>query len=548
MYFVTQGENKMKNVKILDCTLRDGGRIINCAFNDAEIKDISYRLATTKIDIVEVGFLRDWHDIEYKGNSTFFTDVDQIRPFVDKSKKNVMYVAFIDYGMFDFSSLKLYDGTSVDGIRFGFTKKDYDENYDDIINCMNIIKNAGYKLFIQGVNSLNYSDREILELVDMVNSVNPYSFGIVDTYGAMYIDDVDRLYGLIDRNMNEEICINFHSHNNYQLSFGFAQEVIKLSRGTTRSVIIDATLSGMGKVAGNLNTELIVDYLVRKLHYDYEFEDILDLVDDHIYKYTLNHKWGYSIPAMMAGIYKSHPNNIVYLTEKFRLETKDISNLLSMIEPQTRQRYDYENIQRLYTEYISDKVDDQAAIAKLREYIEGRVVLVLAPGNSLNTYKKEIKDYAKNYDAIVISANYVAEDYKESFHFFGNQKRYVKMSNKRVQGRTIISSNIKSDDDYDIIVNYHSLINRGYTYFENTVIMLLNLLKRLNPDKITIAGFDGFSNAKEDNYVDSGFQNDRHIVEFDLLNKEISEMDNDIKATLEGKCEVKLLTASLYGE
>ena len=215
MYFVTQGENKMKNVKILDCTLRDGGRIINCAFNDAEIKDISYRLATTKIDIVEVGFLRDWHDIEYKGNSTFFTDVDQIRPFVDKSKKNVMYVAFIDYGMFDFSSLKLYDGTSVDGIRFGFTKKDYDENYDDIINCMNIIKNAGYKLFIQGVNSLNYSDREILELVDMVNSVNPYSFGIVDTYGAMYIDDVDRLYGLIDRNMNEEICINFHSHNNY---------------------------------------------------------------------------------------------------------------------------------------------------------------------------------------------------------------------------------------------------------------------------------------------------------------------------------------------
>lgn len=76
----------------------------------------------------------------------------------------------------------------------------------------------------------------------------------------------------------------------------------------------------------------------------------------------------------------------------------------------------------------------------------------------------------------------------------------------------------------------------------------MNLLKRLNPDKITIAGFDGFSNAKEDNYVDSGFQNDRHIVEFDLLNKEISEMYNDIKATLEGKCEVKLLTASLYGE
>ena len=132
----------------------------------------------------------------------------------------------------------------------------------------------------------------------MINEIHPYSFGIVDTYGAMYIDDVDRLYGLIDHNMKSDICINFHSHNNYQLSFAFAQEVIKLSNGT-RQVIIDGTLNGVGKVAGNLNLELIVDFLVRKMHYDYEFDDILDMIDDYIYKYTLEHKWGYSVPAMM---------------------------------------------------------------------------------------------------------------------------------------------------------------------------------------------------------------------------------------------------------
>ena len=347
----------MKNIHILDCTLRDGGRIIDCAFPDKEIQDISNRLSDAKIDIVEVGFLRDWRNVEYKGNSTFFTDVDQIRPFVDKSKKRTMYVAFIDYGMFDFDSLKPYDGTSIDGIRFGFTKKDYTEHYADIIRSAEIIKKCGYKLFVQGVNSLNYSDKEILELVEMINDIKPYSFGIVDTYGAMYIDDVDRIFSLIDHNMDPQICINFHSHNNYQLSFGFAQEVIRLSKGI-RNIIIDATLNGMGKVAGNLNTELIVDYLVRKLHYDYEFEDILDIIDDYIYKYSIDHDWGYSIPGMMAGIYKSHPNNIIYLTEKFRLATKDISNLLSMIEPAARQRYDYDNIEKLYIEYVEDKVDD----------------------------------------------------------------------------------------------------------------------------------------------------------------------------------------------
>ena len=57
----------MKNIKILDCTLRDGGRIINCEFPNDEIKDISYRLAKSKIDVVEIGFLRDPKNVEYNG-------------------------------------------------------------------------------------------------------------------------------------------------------------------------------------------------------------------------------------------------------------------------------------------------------------------------------------------------------------------------------------------------------------------------------------------------------------------------------------------------
>jgi len=536
----------MKNIRVLDCTLRDGGRIINCAFPDEEIRDISEKLANAKIDIIEVGFLRDWRDLEYKGDSTFFTDVNQIKPFIDKSQKDTMYVAFIDYGMFDFESLKPYDGTSVDGIRFGFTKKNYDESYDDIMKCIDVIKGKGYKLFIQGVNSLNYSDKEILELVDMINRVHPYSFGIVDTYGAMYMDDVDRLYGLIDNNMHEDICINFHSHNNYQLSFAFAQEVIKLSRGT-RQVIIDATLTGIGKVAGNLNTELIVDYLARKLYYNYNFDGILDVIDDYIYKYSLNYTWGYSIPAMMAGIYKSHPNNIIYLTEKFRLETKDISNLLSMIEPQERQHYDYENIQRLYIEYVADKVDDYTTLNDLKALVEDKDVLIMVPGNSLNTHKKVVEDYVRVHHPLIISVNFVADN-AEAYTFFGNQKRYNKMKEKRENRKVIVSSNVKCDTLEDIIVNYHSLINRGYKYFENSTIMLLNLLKKLNPAKIAISGFDGFKTDAEMNYADTSFQNERHLAEFDTLNREIGNMLSDIVKTLQETCDVEFITPSVYEE
>ena len=538
----------MKNVRILDCTLRDGGRVIDgdCAFLNQEICEIAEGLSNAKIDIVEIGFLRDWRKIEYKGNSTFFTDVEQIKPFIKKGKSNTMYAAFIDYGMFDFASLKPYDGTSIDIIRFGFTKKNYTENYEDVVACANLIKEKGYKLFVQGVNSLSYNDKELLNLIDLINEIRPYSFGIVDTYGAMYPEDVERIYGLVNHNLHEDICIDFHSHNNYQLSFALAQEIIRLSGGI-RNIIIDATLNGMGKVAGNLNTELIVDYLVRKKHYDYEFDNILDLIDDYIYKYKINKMWGYSVPAMMAGIYKAHPNNIIYLTQKTRLETKDIKNLVSMIEPETRQRYDYDNIENLYMEYIADKVDDSKEIEVLKKEFGHKDILVVAPGNSINVYREKINDYINEYKPIVISVNFIIEK-EETYAFFGNQKRYSKIGKERKGNKVIISSNVKTKENEVRIVNYHSLINRGYKYFENSTMMLLNLLKRVGVHKIVIAGFDGFHTDSTNNYAEGFGEDERHVEEYALINEEVGNMLAGLVETLKGKCDVEFLTPSAYRE
>lgn len=533
----------MKNVKILDCTLRDGGRIINCAFPDADTKDISYRLAEAKIDVVEIGFLRDPKTVTYKGDSTFFTDVDQIRPFVDRTK-STKYVAFIDFELYDFDTLKPFDGTSIDGVRIGWKKSSFANNKPEIIRCLKRVKELGYMLYIQGVNTLGYTDRELLDILDFVNEIHPNGFGIVDTYGTMYMDDVDRIYTMVDHNLESDIAIDFHSHNNYQLSFAFAQEIIRLSNGK-REILIDGTLNGMGKVAGNLCTELVVDYLVRKRNYDYNFDAILDLIDDYVYPYMMQHKWGYSVPALMAGIYKSHPNNVIYLTEKFRLATKDVKHIMSMIDPVKRMSYDYDNIQALYQEYIADKVDDHAAITELKETIEGKEVFIYVPGNTINTHRDEIDKYVADNNPIRISVNFVADD-KDAIAFFGNQKRYDKLTAKRDGRKVIIASNVKSSSDSDVVVNYHSLINRGYKYFENSTIMLLNLMKSLNPSKITIAGFDGFRPELDQNYADSSYQNDRHKAEFATINKEIRDMLKGIIETLSPNCDVVFLTPSLY--
>ena len=96
----------MKNVQVLDCTLRDGGRIINCKFEDMTIYNIANELTESGIDIVELGFLRSTELVNYDGNSTFFTDVSQMSRFIPQNKKNTTYVAFIDYNMYNFEDLK----------------------------------------------------------------------------------------------------------------------------------------------------------------------------------------------------------------------------------------------------------------------------------------------------------------------------------------------------------------------------------------------------------------------------------------------------------
>lgn len=535
----------MKNVKILDCTLRDGGRIINCAFPNSQIKDIAYRLADANIDIIEVGFLRDAKSVNYQGNSTFFTDVDQIRPFVNR-KKDTMYVAFIDYGMFDFSTLKPYDGTSIDGLRIGFTRKNFENDHEKILECLAEVKQKGYKLFVQGVNSLGYTDRELLGIVDIVNQIQPEGFGIVDTYGAMYMDDVDRLYTIVDHNLDENIAIDFHSHNNYQLSFAFAQEIIRLSNGK-REVIIDGTLNGMGKCAGNLNTELLVDYLVRKRNYDYDFDAILDIIDDHIYNYHLQHQWGYSIPALMGGIYRSHPNNIIYLTEKFRLATKDIKYIISMIDPDKRMRYDYDNIQRLYQEYNHVKVDDKENLALLERILKGKKILLLMPGQSISQYKDEILKKIEAENLFVITVNFRDETFDKysELAFWGSQKRYEHYTDLRKEVTSLITSNIESDMEDDIIVNYDSFVDRTQEYSDNASLMLMRILQRVGVVSYYVAGFDGFT-VNGSYYNKTDFSEERFRSQYDAINKGIAHQLSKFAESLDRPEDIEFITPSIY--
>lgn len=531
----------MKNIALLDCTLRDGGRIIDCAFSDEEIKNISQNLSRANVDIIEMGFIRDKR--EYHGNSTFFTEMEQISPFIHKENEKTKYLVFVDFGMFDECKITPRDPNGIDGIRFGFTKKDYQANKPEIKRQVLSLQEKGYDIYFQDVNTFGYSDKELLEIVEFANSLNPVSFGIVDTYGTMDADDLQRIFSIVNHNLNSEIAIDFHSHNNMQLSFALSQDMIKLCRDT-RNLIIDATLNGMGKCAGNLNLELIVSYMNRKLHCNYDFDLLLDIIDEYLYDYKQINNWGYTIPAFMAGIYRAHPNNVIYLTEKFRLKTKDIEHIIARIDEEKRQTYDYENIQRIYVEYSANKVDDRKEIEQLKQEFNGKEVLVLVPGQSVITQKETIKNYIKSKNPIVISVNFDGKNFTVDYEFYGNIRRYERFRNFSAR-KKIVSSNIKTNNENVLVFDYFELIEPNGKFFDNSTIMLMNLLKRLEVKTVTFAGFDGFSQGGND-FVDNTFYETRFLNKYAEMNSEMEKTLRVFAGRVSGKMKIKFLTPSIY--
>lgn len=232
----------MNHITILDCTLRDGGYINNWQFGRTNIQGIISKLNASGVDIVECGFLRD---IPYNEDTAVFSRVSQIVPFLSEKRANTFYVAMIAYGDISPDAIEPYDGSSIGGIRLTFHKHEWDGAKTVAVQLME----KGYQVFIQPVGTTAYSDAELLQLIAQVNELQPYAFYLVDTLGILYRQDLLRLFYLVEHNLDPQIQIGFHSHNNLQLSFANAQELLRLD--SKRDIIIDASVYGMGRGVGN---------------------------------------------------------------------------------------------------------------------------------------------------------------------------------------------------------------------------------------------------------------------------------------------------------
>ena len=532
----------MKEIRLLDCTLRDGGYLNDWNFGYDELVSTFERLVSSGTEIIEVGFLDERRTFDKNRSIMPNTDcVSKIFGNVDKGQ--AMIVGMIDYGTCSLENVSKCEDSYLDGIRVIFKKHIMKE----ALAFCSELKNLGYKVFVQAVSITSYSDDELLKLIELVNEIEPYAVSMVDTYGLLHQDSMLHYFNIMDKKVLPTIGIGYHSHNNFQL--GYANCIEMLESDTERLLVVDATLYGMGKSAGNTPIELIAMHLNSRYEKKYDISQLLEAIDGNIMKLHQKYEWGYSLFFYLAASNNCHPNYVKALMDKHTLSMKSINEILNSIEDEKRLLFDKEHIENLYCTFQIGECDDSADLQKLTEILNNRKILLLGPGQNIQKEEPLIRKFIEDNNPLLISTNFIPGAFTVDYVFLSNARRYIHIINdlkeyKNRNTQVIATSNVtRTQGSFDYMLNNSSLLDLEGTVIDNSFIMLLKALIRMDIKKVYCAGFDGYS-EEGDNYFNPSMEywfSRRKAQEF---NEYVVKVLSELQEVL----DVKFITSTYYVE
>lgn len=528
----------MKKVSLLDCTLRDGGYINDWNFGKQTILNTFIRLNNSGVEYIEIGFLDD---------KTCFDENRSIQPatwcydkiFEGIKTKKATVVAMIDFGHCKIENIADKNNSFIDAIRIIFKKPKMKE----AVEFAKQVKNKGYKVFLQLVSITAYNDVDLLNFVSLANALIPFAVSIVDTYGLMHKEKMFHYFDLLDSNLNKNITIGFHSHNNFQLAYANAIELLK--RESFHDILLDGTAFGMGKNAGNAPIELLCMFLNEHYNKKYNINDILEIIDLTILKIFSKTPWGYSLPLFLSSSNACHPSYIKTLMKKNTLSISSINQIVKKLKGDDKLNYNEMVIEKLYQNYQKTVLKDKNK-QELISQLNNKELLLIGPGMSVALEKEKIDKFIANSNPVVVSINCVT-NFKQNFMFVSNSKRFEMIANafeldKNI--KIIATSNISSaKKDFDYVLNFEKLTNKNKQIFDNSLLMFLNFLSKTNVKKITLAGFDGFS-KNNINYFNDYFEFSADIETLEQTNVLIKDAINNLKKSV----KIEFLTKSIYNK
>ncbi len=490
----------MSKINLIECTLRDGGYYNNWDFDRKLVQEYIYSLNSIGITHIEMGF-RSFQSKDFKGPNWYTTD-NYIKSFKipNRIKIGVMVNAY------ELISHKLNLKKAIDLL---FSKKKLSRvnfvrlachfsEFKKTIEAANILKKKGYQVAVNLMQISERTEKEIIEAGKLAKKSSIDILYFADSLGSMSDIHINKIVRNLALNWKGEIGI--HTHNN--LGLALSNTVTAIKRGVKW---VDSTVMGMGRGAGNAQTEYLILELEKFQNKFYNNLDLLKLIKFYFEPLLQKYKWGINSYYYLAGKFGIHPT---YIQEMINIKLSENKMLegISQLKNYGASRYDVNLVRSEFQKPIKLKNGKWSPKSKMLR----KEVLLVTSGPSLLDYKIEIENYISKFKPIVIALNSSTCINKKLIDFYVacnpltllSDIKKIKNSKKPIiLPKSILSKNIASklkslkilDYGVGIAENKFDILDKCSRVPKlYTVAYALSVATSGQAKRILLAGFDGY--------------------------------------------------------
>lgn len=502
---------KQPKFEILDCTIRDGGYLNNWNFDKKMVREMCRNISKTGVDIVEIGF----RNPPKADTGIWYCTPEKMIDSLAKETSQIKIALMVDYNAADLTLIPDAAGSLVEMYRVACHK-------DKVFNAIELcekIKEKGYTTSIQLMGTVTYSEKELSDIIEpLARSSIDYVY-FADSYGSLFPTDIKRYINKLGQTGKK---IGFHAHNGLQLAFANTLEAINSGID-----IVDGTVYGIGRGAGNLPLEVLLVYLEKTLNNkQYNSIPVLDLIDRYFMALKDSLKWGYVLPYMLSGIFEVHPTYAKQLVAAHEYSIDDMIKVLDLVKELEPVGFNKNIMDKIinsgFVSSVEELEDTQHDEAELQQLLEsypvdckdrhaGKDFLILANGPTLREYEKEINEFIKRHKPIVMGANYLGGLVHPDYHAFSNKKRFITyVDHVDKKSVLLISSNFDdnfiqehTNRNYERIVHLNR-VSGNFGIKDNVImsncrtisILLIAEAIILGAKRIFVAGMDGYKSKE----------------------------------------------------
>lgn len=312
------------DIKVVDCTVRDGGLVNNFYFEDQFVKNLYHTNIDAGVDYMEFGYKssKDIFDIKKFGKWKF-CDEASIREIVGDNDSDLKISVMADVGRTNYKKdiIKKEDSV-IDMIRVAT----YINTIPAAVEMVNYCADMGYETCVNVMAISTSSESDINIALELLGQSRVDVIYLVDSYGSLYPEQTEKFaeqYLNVAEKYNKQIGI--HAHNNQQLAFANTIEVARMGVS-----YLDVTMNSLGRGAGNCSMELIMGFLKNP---KYKLQPVIEFVENDIMKLKEQGMvWGYDIPYMLTGSLNQHPRTAIQFISENKIDYANFYQTLLDLE------------------------------------------------------------------------------------------------------------------------------------------------------------------------------------------------------------------------